>query len=289
MRSVYFNYLRLLPAFFLVGVLTACVTTHDPLIGKAEATLKGCEFGPPNELLADLKKAEAYLTANEAALKELQAANFFKMSEDDAIKSMKAEFGGDEKRAQATYAYYTNLPVNQGKLALHLNDISQRLKVMEQVRKKSDYAAKVKTQGKLNEEAKQAQLANTAYLENQYAANANFYNGLQGYDYVQTRNRYGSTTTETTFKGKVREQTLQREKLLEAQIKQARQNNETAKQEALNAQESFGKNSGNFSEVKNYISSQSDFITSKAWPDLKSTLSQIETLLAAADPSNKGR
>jgi hypothetical protein len=40
-------------------------------------------------------------------------------------------------------------------------------------------------------------------------------------------------------------------------------------------------------EVKDYMASNSDAISLKAWPELKRTLAELEQLLAAADPERQ--
>ncbi|MEO8298549.1 MAG: hypothetical protein ABI574_12145 [Burkholderiales bacterium] len=264
--------------------LTACGTSTDPLIGQAAATLKGCEFGPPDDLLADLKKAEAYIRENSVAFKGLNDAGFFQTSREAAVKSMTDEFNGDAARAQATYAYYAELPVNQDKLKLQFLGITERLARMEQVRRKSNYVALVRAQGKLNEELKAAQRANTDYLERQQASNANFYRALgSGPDKIIWKDSRGSTQTDTTFKGQVRENTLQSGKALEDRIERARQDNQQARQEASLAQQRFIDGNPNLSDVKDYMARESDAVSLKAWPELKRTLAELDRMLAAAD------
>lgn len=266
--------------------LTACGTATDPLIGQAAATLKGCEFGPPDELLADLKKAEVYIQENNTAFQGLNAAGFFQTPRDVALKSMTDEFSGDAKRAQATYAYYFDLPVNQDKLKLQFLGITERLVRMEQVRRKSNYVALVRAQGKLNEDLKAAQRANTDFLERQLASNANFYKALgSGPDKIIWKDSRGGYQTETTFKGQVRENTLQSGKALEDRIERARQDNDQARLEASRAQQRFMDGNPSLADVKDYMAKQSDAISLQAWPELKRTLADLDRLLAAADPA----
>jgi hypothetical protein len=273
-----------------LATLTACGTTTatDPLIGQAAATLKGCEFGPPDALLNDLKLAEVLIRENQAVFKGLNEAGFYQTPRDVAVKSMTDEFNGDARRAQATYAYYAELPVNQDKLKLQFLGITERLARMEQVRRKSNYVALVRAQGKLNEDLKAAQRANTDFLERQLASNANFYKSLgNGPDRIIYKDSRGSYQSEATFKGQVRDNTLQSGKALEDRIGQARQDNDQARVEASRAQQRFMDGNPGLNEVKDYMASNSDAISLKAWPELKRTLAELEQLLAAADPERQ--
>lgn len=260
------------PALFLSG----CVTTNDPLIGHATETLKGCEFGPPDELLTDLQKAEAYIGTYNATLNELKSMNFFGTPKELVMPSLIEEVGGDVSRAETNYEVLASMPLNQAKLTTLVGNISQRLSQMEAVRKESGYAEKVHIEGKLNQDMKEAQQANSNFLENQRNANATFYNGLEGADYVSYKNSYGTTYTESTLKGKIREQTIAQEKLLDAQIERSHQQITESRQQASNALATFSSNNENFELIKNFISDESDQITLEEWPKLKAAIKDIE-------------
>lgn len=275
-----------------LAMLGACATgsATDPLIGQAAATLKGCEFGPPDALLADLKLAEVLIRENQAVFQQLNQAGFYQLPREVAVKSMTDEFNGDTRRAQATYAYYAELPVNQDKLKLQFLGITERLSRMEQVRRKSNYVALVRAQGKLNEDLKAAQRANTDFLERQLASNANFYKSLgSGPDRIISKDSRGSYQTETTFKGQVRDNTIQSGQALEDRIGRARQDNDQARLEASRAQQRFMDGNPGLNEVKDYMARESDAVSLKAWPELKRTLAELGGMLNAADPQRQPR
>lgn len=280
---------RTIPSVLIICVVTfisGCVAVNDPLIGKAEATLKGSEFGPSDELLADIHKAELYIKENENVLQQLKAANFYEISEKASVRGMTDEFNGDSTRAQATYNYYAKLPLNQGKLKSQLSDVVQRLVKMEEVRKQTNYVQLVKTQGAQNERMRQAQLANTNSLQSALNNNANFYKSLgSGPDVIRYKDSRGSYQDTTTFKGQVRESTIANQRMAEEQLKRGNEALANERQDAARSQQAFLDRNPGLSEVKDYISGESDIISDKLWPALKVTLAELGQLLNAADPS----
>ncbi|MFZ6819088.1 hypothetical protein [Undibacterium sp. Ji22W] len=271
----------------VIFMLNACVAVHDPLIGNAKATLKGAEFGPSDELLADIKISEVLITENASVLRQLNEARFYQGTEKERVDGMTDEFKGDRKRAQATYAYYAQLPVNQTKLKSQLSDIIDRLKSMEVVRKKTNYTQLVKVQGQQNERLREAQMANTNSLQGALANNANFYKALgSGPDVIRYKDSRGSYSDQTTFKGMVRENTLANQKMLEAQLKNAEANVANEQRAAERSQQDFLKRNPGLEELRAYMSNESDLISEKLWPALKATLAELKSMLAAADPEN---
>ncbi len=268
----------------VIFTLNGCVAVDDPLIGHAEATLKSCEFGPSDELLSDINKAEIYVKEHQAVLHELQGANFYSLSEKEAVQSMTYEFNGDTDRAQATYRYYADLPANQDTLRGQLYEIINHLRGMEEVRKQTNYVALVKAQGENNERLKKAALANTNRLQNALDNNANFYNSLgSGPDIIRTKDSRGSYQDEVTFKGRVREQTLVNQKRAEEDLRLGQEEVERERREAAQTQRDFLAQNQGLPEVKKYISTESDLISEKLWPALKKTLSNLDQMLSAAE------
>lgn len=279
--------IRLMSFGWVIAMLSACVAVHDPLIGNAPATLKGAEFGPSDELLADIRTSEILIKENATVLRQLNEGHFYQKIEKDLVDGMTAEFQGDRKRAQATYAYYIQLPVNQTKLKSQLSDIIEHLNSMETVRQKTNYIQLVKTQGQQNEKLREAQMANTNSLRGALANNANFYKSLgSGPDVIRYKNSRGSYSDETTFKGQVRENTLTNQKLLEAQLKNAEAIVASEQAAAVRAQQNFLQRNPDLKELRSYISTESDLISEKLWPALRSTLAQLRALLAVADPAS---
>ena len=274
---------RILAVCIGIFSVTACVAVDDPLIGHAEATLKSCEFGPSDELVADMKKAETYVKFNQQALDGLRSANFYALTEKEAVQSMTDEFNGDAARAQATYRYYAALPANQDALRSQLYEIIQRLRGMEQVRKQTNYVALVKAQGESNERMKQAAIANTDRLQNALDNNANFYNALgSGPDIIRSKDSRGSYQDEVTYKGRVREQTIASQKRAEEDLMRGQAEVERERREAEKNQRAFLQRNQSLPEVKKYISTESDLISEKLWPALKKTLANLDQMLAAA-------
>ena len=270
----------------IAASLSACVAVNDPLIGQATATLKGSEFGPSDELLADIHKAELYIKGNEDVLQQLKAANFYDMAEQKSVKSMTDEFNGDSRRAQATYHYYAKLPLNQTKLKSQLSEVVQSLVRMEEVRKKTNYVQLVKTQGAQNERMRQAQLANTNSLQSDMRNSTNFYKSLgNGPDVIRYKNSNGSYQDTTTFKGMNRESTIANQKNIAFQLALAEKADAEERQNAARTQQDFLNRNPGLTEIKSYISGESDNISEKLWPALKATLAEIIQLLDAADPS----
>lgn len=263
--------------------LNGCVAVDDPMIGHAEVTLKSCEFGPSDELVADMNKAETYVKLNQEALEGLRRANFYSVTEKEAVLSMTEEFNGDAARAQATYRYYADLPANQDALRSQLYEIIHRLVGMEKVRKQTNYVALVKAQGEINERKKQAALSNTNRLQNALDTNANFYKSLgSGPDIIRSKDSRGSYQDEVAYKGRVREQTIASLKRAEEDLMRGQAEVERERREAEQNQRAFLQQNQSLPEVKKYISTESDLISEKLWPALKKTLANLDQMLAAA-------
>ncbi|MDD4978062.1 MAG: hypothetical protein PHI29_05470 [Gallionella sp.] len=230
-----------------------------------------------------MKKAETYVKFNQEALDGLRSANFYALTEKEAVQSMTDEFNGDAARAQATFRYYADLPANQDALRSQLYEIIQRLRGMEQVRKQTNYVALVKAQGESNERMKQAAIANTDRLQNALDNNANFYNALgSGPDIIRSKDSRGSYQDEVTYKGRVREQTIASQKRAEEDLMRGQAEVERERREAEQNQRVFLQQNQSLPEVKKYISTESDLISEKLWPALKKTLANLDQMLAAA-------
>lgn len=274
---------RILAICISIVSLNGCVAVDDPMIGRAEATLKSCEFGPSDELVADMKKAETYVKLNQEVLEGLRSANFYSLTEKEAVKSMTDEFNGDTERAKATYRYYADLPANQDTLRGQLYEIIQRLVGMEKVRQQTNYVSLVVAQGEINERKKRAALANTNNLQNALDTNANFYKSLgSGPDIIRSKDSRGSYQDEVTFKGQVREQTIASQKRAEEDLLRGQVEVERERREAEQNQRAFLQRNQSLPEVKKYISTESDLISEKLWPALRKTLANLDQMLAAA-------
>lgn len=263
-------------------VLTGCYTVNDPLLGKAQATLKGCELGAPPELRADLDKAQAYLKTNQTTLNALNASKFFDASKAEAIKSLMVEYKGDTRSVERAYAYMSALPFHNDQLHSLTQEITQRLALMDKVREKSDYRARVKEQEKrVNDIAFAKETAELRQRLEQ--ASVDSYNRQTGPDYIrhiQSNNTLGGSYTETTVKGHAREQVLESSKRFAAQEKIL--SADLARQEA-----EFSRSDISFAATKAYMSNESDLITQTAWPELKAVLSELDRLREAMPPTRR--
>ncbi|MEQ1918845.1 MAG: hypothetical protein ABL955_06565 [Elusimicrobiota bacterium] len=248
----------------------------DPLIGHAQATLKGCELGTPPDLRDDLLKARNYLKANAAALAELNSAKFYETSKAESLKALGVEYKGDARKVEAAYAYMSSLPFSNQQLYSLTDEITRRLELMAKVRESTRYVARIKEQEKrVNDIAFDKRMAELNRRFQQ--ASVNNYNRTEGPDYIRhirSDNTFGGSYTETTVKGHLREQVEASSKIYAAQ-----ERNFSA---SLARQESeFSKGNVDFAEAKAYMSNESDMITLKAWPELKAVLADLDRLREA--------
>lgn len=224
--------------------LTACGSKIvDPDFGTAPATLKGCEFGPSDELIADLNKAETYLSKGVAHA--LQPKLQVQVTE---IVQRLARM--ENVRNQTNYIATVN---KQGDLnQARLDEARENLDQLKSLRNR---------QGMLDLEARQ-------------------YNAMSGPDVIVTKDSRGSYQETKTFKGQTRDSVLTNQKFgntaISALAAANAQERAAAQANLDRQQQQLLSGNPNFEQVKAFISDESDAISMELWPALKVTLFEVE-------------
>jgi hypothetical protein len=232
--------LVLIAGFILTGCGSKIV---EPDFGTAPATLKGCEFGPSDELIADLNKAETYLSKGVA--RALQPKLQAQVS--DIVQRLGRM---EDVRKQTNYIATVNKQgnLNQERLDAARENVDQ----LKSLRNR---------QGMLDLEARQ-------------------YNAMSGPDVIVTKDSRGSYQETKTFKGQTRDSVLTNQKFgndaISALAKATAQENAATQTKLDQKQQELLSGNPNFEQVKAFISDESDTISMVLWPALKVTLSEVE-------------
>lgn len=231
-------------AVLLAGLtLTACTTvSSDPSIATAPPTLKGCEFGPPNELLADLELGQSYLSKSAASAIEIKLQD--QMS--DIVQRLASM---EEVRKKTNYV--ANIK--------RAGDINQAA-LDEANENRADLQRLRDRQGMLALEARQ-------------------YNAMSGPDVIISKDSRGSYQETNTYKGMQRDSVIANQNSGASANEGLSAAYASQHQDKLlkiaKEQQQFLAGNPNFAQVKAYISSESDVISEQLWPALKITLSEV--------------
>jgi len=212
-----------------------------PSMAIAPPTLKGCELGPSDELLADLSLAKSYLA--KGTLPSLQP-------------KLQGQVSGIEQRLakMEEVRNKTNYIVLVQKISeLNQQSADADSEGQDQLQAERD------RQGMRNIEAQQ-------------------YNAMSGPDALTSKDSRGSNQETTTYKGQVRESIVAQQKLENARSGIALsmgEENRMKKQRIEQRKAQLLAENPNFTQAKVFISDESDAISTNYWPALKVTLSEI--------------
>lgn len=239
----FFNRVSSLTLMASVVCLSVGCMTMPPLPSMAVAppTLKGCELGPSNELLADLSLGKSYLAKGASA--SLQPKLQGQVSDlEQRLANM------EEVRKKSNYLV---LVKKIGELNQQIAELGGEGLSIEQ--------AERDRQGMRNLEARQ-------------------YNAMSGPDVVTSKDSRGSYQDTTTYKGMVRESVVAQQRLADAssQIAWGMEQENLIKIRRLEVSKvQLLIENPNFVQGKAFIAAESDAIATQYWPALKTTLAEL--------------
>jgi hypothetical protein len=226
----------------VVYLSAGCMTLPPlPSMAVAPPTLKGCELGPSNELLADLSLGKSYLAKGVSA--SLQPKLQGQVSD---LEQRLAKM--EEVRKKSNYHV---LVKKIGELNQQIAELGGEGLAIEQ--------AERDRQGMRNLEAKQ-------------------YNAMSGPDVISSKDSRGSYQETNTYKGQVRESVVAQQRLDNARSQIASSMAEEDRMKIQRIERSKVQlliENPNFIQGKAFISAESDAIATQYWPALKTTLAEL--------------
>lgn len=269
-------------ALLLPAALAGCMTQlHDPLLGRAAATLPGSEFGPPPALVADLARAEQSLNAIAPQLQQLERAGFFAQADAEAARTLGATAAaGTALASTSAVAAWRQLALAAVHAQALAADITQRLAAMEEVRRRSNYVQQVQAQRQLTSEM-QAARAEAAALQRRVDYESAWGRALAGMQRGRveevSRVDHGNGTATVRYRvhtgvGPYNAAAVER---AEAALTEGQREADRLRQMLS------GPGSIAFERAKDTISAQSRAISDRLWPALRQAQAELDGRLAA--------